>query len=170
MLFFAYFLIFVSLLVIVFQDFKQRQISWFLIPAAFIGFICKALLHSIPIVHTFLINTAFILIQLVCLTLYFSLKNKKMLNIVDTYLGLGDVLFLIVICTVFSPVNFILFYLLSMIVTLTGVLIYNVVSTKKTNDIPLAGAMAGMLLILLISKPGIDLYNDAYFLNMLHIQ
>lgn len=93
-----------------------------------------------------------------------------MLNIVDTYLGLGDVLFLIVICTVFSPVNFILFYLLSMIVTLTGVLIYNVVSTKKTNDIPLAGAMAGMLLILLISKPGIDLYNDAYFLNMLHIQ
>ena len=57
-----------------------------------------------------------------------------------------------------------------MMLTLLGVLIYNLLSAKQTRDIPLAGVMAGILLILVITTmavPGIDFYNDAYFLNIL---
>lgn len=170
MLFIANLLILLSLAVIVFQDFKQREISWFLIPVAFAGFICKAVFYKNSLVHDFLFNSVFVALQLLCLTIYFSIKNKRFLNIIDSYLGLGDILFLVVVCTVFSPVNFILFYVCSMMLTLLGVLIYNLLSAKQTRDIPLAGVMAGILLILVITTmavPGIDFYNDAYFLNIL---
>lgn len=170
MLFIANLFILFSLAVIVFQDFKQRQISWFLIPLAFTGFVCKAVFYKNSVAHDFLFNVAFILLQLICLTVYFSVKNKKLLNIMDTYLGLGDILFLVVVCTVFSPVNFILFYLFSMILTLLGVLVYNSFSRKQTNTIPLAGSMAAMLLVLVIITiifPRLNFYNDSLVLNIM---
>lgn len=162
-------LIFFSLTLIVFQDFKQRQVSWFLIPLAFLGFAYKAFMYRESMLSGFLFNTAFIVLQLICLTLYFSIKNKKFLNIIDTYLGLGDVLFFIVVCVVFSPVNFIAFYLCSMVITLFAMLAYNFFSSRKTNSIPLAGAMAGALMILMVTArttSGIDFYNDGYLLNI----
>lgn len=170
MLIIANIFILLSLVVIVFQDFKQRQISWFLIPLAFAGFICKAVIYENNMMHDFLFNAAFVVLQLVCLTLYFSLKNRKFLNILDTYLGLGDILFLIVVCAVFSPVNFILFYLCSMIMTLVGVLLYNFFSGKPTKDIPLAGSMAAMLFVLVIMTivfPGINFYNDTLLISIM---
>ena len=170
MLFIANLFILFSLAVIVFQDFKQRQISWFLIPLAFTGFVCKAVFYKNSVAHDFLFNAAFILLQLICLTVYFSVKNKKLLNIMDTYLGLGDILFLVVVCTVFSPVNFILFYLFSMILTLLGVLVYNSFSKKQTTTIPLAGSMAAILLVLVIitiAFPGLNFYNDSLVLNIM---
>lgn len=88
----------------------------------------------------------------------------------DTYLGLGDILFLVVVCAVFSPVNFIMFYLCSMILTLVGVLLYNSFSGKPTKDIPLAGSMAAMLFVLVIitiAFPGINFYNDTLLLNFM---
>jgi hypothetical protein len=170
MLFIANILILLSLTVIAFQDFKQRQISWFLIPLALTGFVCKAVFYQNNVVHDFLFNASFILLQLICLTIYFSVKNKRFLNILDTYLGLGDILFLVVVCTVFSPVNFILFYLCSMILTLIGVLLYNSFATKRTADVPLAGSMAAILLVLVIVTivfPGINFHNDTLFLTIM---
>jgi hypothetical protein len=170
MLFIANLLILSSLVIIIVQDFKQRQISWVLIPVALAGFIYKAVFYKTSIVTDFLFNAAFICLQLICLTIYFSLKHKRVMNIINSYLGLGDVLFLLVVCSVFSPVNFILFYLSSMILTLSGMILYNVLSTKQSKDIPLAGAMAGALLILVVATfvfPEIDFYDDAYFLNIM---
>jgi low temperature requirement protein LtrA len=163
-------LILFSLFIIVFQDFKQRQISWFLIPLLFAGFVYKASLYKDSALTGFLFNAAFIVLQLICLTLYFSIKNKRFLNIIDTHLGLGDVLFFLVVCTVFSPLNFIAFYVCSMIITLVAVIAYNLFSSRQTKDIPLAGAMAGALMILLlttIAMPGVDFYNDGYLLNII---
>jgi hypothetical protein len=163
-------LILFSLILIVFQDFKQRQISWFLIPLSFAGFAYKASLYKDSSIADFLLNTGFILLQLICITIYFSIKNKKFLNIIDTHLGLGDILFFVVICTVFSPLNFIAFYMISMISTLLAIIAYNLFSSRQTKDIPLAGAMAGALIILMITTwaiPGIDFYNDGYLLNII---
>jgi hypothetical protein len=163
-------LVFFSLILIVFQDFKQRQISWFLIPLSFAGFAYKASLYKENTLSVFLFNTAFIVLQLICLTIYFSIKNKKFFNIIDTYVGLGDVLFFIVLCTVFSPLNFITFYVCSMVVTLLAIIAYNLFSARQTKDIPLAGAMAGALMILIIITrmvPGVDFYNDGYLLNII---
>jgi hypothetical protein len=163
-------IILLSLVIIVHQDFKQRQISWYLLPIAFVAFVCKALLYSNNLTNDFIFNFLFIALQLVCLTLYFSIKNKKMFNIIDTYLGLGDILFFIVLCTAFSPVNFIVFYFMSMILTLTGTLIYNFFSARRTSDIPLAGAMAATLLVAFITTlmvPGINFYDDVFLLTIM---
>ena len=173
MLLVAHFLILLSLPVIVIQDFKQRQISWFLIPLALTGFICKALLCREHILTHFLINFLFISVQLIFLTAYFSIKNKKLFNIIDTYLGLGDVLFFLVLCTVFSPLNFIAFYIISLIITLAAVLIYNFSAAKKTHSIPLAGAMAaGLILLIAINwfYPQVNFYDDTCILNLLPLQ
>ncbi|OFY82845.1 MAG: hypothetical protein A3F72_01805 [Bacteroidetes bacterium RIFCSPLOWO2_12_FULL_35_15] len=159
--------------IVVFQDFKHRQISWLLIPTIFVAFVGKALLvigvNSSLIINT-IWNSTFILIQIVLLTVYMSIKNKKLVNIVNTYLGIGDVLFFIVLCAAFSPVNYIVFYLASTLLTLIGFLFYNIISKKATREIPLAGAMAGGLLILIIVnriKPQLNFYNDDFLLNII---
>lgn len=146
---------------------KHRAISWVLIPLALAGFVFKGMISENIVLKDVLLNIAFVSIQLVLLTIYMSIKNKRLLNIVNTYLGLGDVLFFVVICAAFSTLNFIVFYLLSMIVTLTGVIAYNGFRKKKSVDIPLAGAMAVVLIVLMLI-PGFDFYDDGYLMNMIN--
>lgn len=170
MLILANLLILVSLAVIVVQDFKYRQISWFLIPLALCGFVYKAFLSGDFTWRHFLLNAAFVLLQLIVLSFYFSLKRKKPINIIDSYLGLGDILFFLLLCAVFSPANFILFYVFSLLITLMSVVIYTVISKRQTPSIPLAGAMAGMVLLLMLTNfifPHFNFYSDQFLLTIL---
>lgn len=158
-------LIILCLAFIVVQDIRQRAISWILIPLILSAFIYRGLVYENMLLKDVLLNIAFVSIQLLLLTIYMSIKNKKPVNIVNTYLGLGDVLFFAVICAAFSTLNFIVFYLLSMITTLISMVLYNILSKKKSNDIPLAGGMAGVLIVLMLI-PGINFYDDGYFLDL----
>ena len=97
--------------VVVYQDFKNKEISWFLIPLLFIGFVINALL-SVEFNELFIhfgINFLIVSINLLGVTILISLKEKKITNILKTYLGLGDVLFFLVLTVAFSPINFVLF-------------------------------------------------------------
>jgi cellulose synthase/poly-beta-1,6-N-acetylglucosamine synthase-like glycosyltransferase len=79
-----------------------------------------------------------------------SLKERKVINILKTYLGLGDVLFFLVLTLAFSPINFVVFYLGSMLLTTiiyAGIILFN--KNKKTL-IPLAGAMSLLLIVTLL--------------------
>lgn len=158
----------ICLVLIAFQDFKQRAISWFLIPILFVGFVFIAIQNSAWefYLNELLFNLCFILIQLLLLTVYMSVKNKKFVNIVNSFLGIGDILFFVVLSAAFSPVNFIVFYLASTILTLIGYVIYK--SWAKTNaEIPLAGAMASMMLVLMILNfciPSMNFHNDNFFI------
>ncbi len=135
--------------VVSYQDFKHKAISWVLIPILFI-------LQSVLAVRAvkiesaaffFLVNFGFISLQLVCLTIYFSIKNRKFTNIVNSYLGIGDILFFFVLCPAFSPINFILFYLGSLILILIGFIFYTSLKKEANKEIPLAGAMALGLIV-----------------------
>jgi hypothetical protein len=173
MLLIIHLLILLPLLIITFQDFKQRQISWFLIPLTLGGFVLRAFLYDEAILSSFVLNFSFIALQFVLLTIYFSMKHKRFLNIVDTYMGLGDILFFIATCAVFSPLNFIAFYISSMLLTLIAMLLYNTLSSRKTQSIPLAGAMSvGLILLMIITllDPAINFYNDSRLLSLLHLQ
>jgi hypothetical protein len=157
---------------IAFQDFKQRQISWYLIPLSFFLVVYKAvnLIDTTVFIKHSIFNIVFVLIQLILLTTYISIKNKALTNIVNTYLGIGDILFFIVVCIAFSPVNFIVFFIVSMILTLIGFMLYSTFLKKAGTEIPLAGTMATALIILLITKKimiPINFYNDDYFLSMI---
>ena len=146
-------LILIGLLgVVVVQDFKSRAISWFLIPLLFIGFIGYALpkMEIIELLTYFGINLTLVLTNLLVVTLVISIKEKKFANILTNYLGLGDVLFFLVLTVVFSPFNFLAFYLGSILLT---AIVYGgimLISKQKKMLIPLAGAMSLLLIISII--------------------
>jgi len=111
-------LITIPLLFIIYEDFKYRAIHWIWL-VVFIGLII-GLLPIEPI--TVLVNLALIGFQLLGLTLYFSLKEKKFINIVNQFLGIGDILFFIPLCFLFTPENLIWFFVCSLIFTLLAFL------------------------------------------------
>jgi len=162
----ALFFILVTLLgVVVYQDFKSREISWFLIPLLVIGFAVTALfkMHVLDFLSYLGVNITIVAVNLFGVTLLVSLKEKKLTNILKNHLGLGDVLFFIVLTFVFSPINFVFFYLGSVFVI---TLIYSVIIIffkGKNHLIPLAGAMSFLLIGILVYAHfsiSLNLYQD----------
>ena len=153
----------ITLLIIAYQDFKSREVHWFLFPLLLILALFKIwYLDQFKELFSFLLNVIMVLLQLLLLSLYFSIKERKLINIADSYLGWGDILFLFNLCFLLSPVNFILFYLVSLLVTITSYLIYNAF-VNSSKPIPLAGLQALIFTIVYIidlSSPNIVLLND----------
>lgn len=153
----------ITLLTIAYQDFKSREVQWFWFPLLLVLALFKIwYLDQFKELFSFLLNVIMVLLQLLLLTLYFSIKERKLINIADSYLGWGDILFLLNLCFLLSPLNFILFYLVSLLVTITSYLIYNAF-VNSSKPIPLAGLQAIVFTIVYIidlSSPNIDLLND----------
>ena len=157
------------LTVVVVQDFKSREISWFLIPLLVVGFVLYALqqIGIDELLIYFGINFMIVALNLLGVTVMVSLKEKRLTNILKNYLGLGDVLFFLVLTVVFSPFNFLFFYLGSIFIT---AIIYGTVmqfNQQKKMLIPLAGAMSLLLILTLIIEqvtPSFQLYQD-FILN-----
>ena len=131
------------------QDFKYRGISWFLLPMLLVALLIKSYL-TYPvneIFFSFLVNLGFVLLQIIMLIAFFSFKERRFVNIINTKMGIGDILFFIAICGVFSPVNFIIFYLGGIVFTLVGVMAYHLAARKQIGEIPLAGCIAVLMII-----------------------
>jgi hypothetical protein len=152
MLFGVQLFIFLLLGIIAFQDFRERQISWLLLPVLFISFSVKTYseIGWEALFSNLLFNIGFIVFQLLLLSLWISIKNRKLTNIIDTYLGLGDILFFAAICNAFTSFQFLVFYVVSIVITVIGFLIYKLFSKNSSPEIPLAGSMAAVLIIFLI--------------------
>ncbi|WP_124582128.1 hypothetical protein [Pedobacter sp. KBW06] len=108
----------------------------------------------------------FLLIQLLFLWVYFSVKNRKVVNLTNDYLGWGDILFLIVITFYLSPGNYVLFYIGSLILVLLYSIGMGGLQAKKSNKhIPLAGLQAMLLALLMITDyffKAFTLYSDGW--------
>ena len=158
------------LLVVVYQDFKSRAISWFLIPLLLMVVLTNAVMTiNIEELTIFLgINLLLVLVNMLGVTLIISVKEKRIKNIINSYLGLGDVLFFIVLTTLFSPINFVVFFIGSIfLITLIygGVMLFR----KQQNTlIPLAGAMSLVLIAVLLVQQfttSFHLYQDLFIIN-----
>ena len=99
--------------------------------------------YKLPLSTTYV---TFILINIVGLIIYYSIKSRKIYNPLNVTLGWGDVLFFFAISPIFSLKNFILFFILALILTL--------VFTRLTRDkyIPLAGYFSIYLFTLIFFK------------------
>ncbi|MDQ3191759.1 MAG: hypothetical protein M3Q58_09205 [Bacteroidota bacterium] len=140
----------ISLLgLITFQDFKYKAVSWLVFPALFLIFILTALeQNSVAfIAEHLLFNMMFVLFQLLMVTVYFSIKNRKIINIEKNYLGSGDILFFIILASSFSFLNFVFVYILSLIAVVAAYLFYQIFKKNATDQIPLAGGMAILMII-----------------------
>lgn len=159
------FLLMAIFLMVSFQDFKYRAISWWLIPLLGAVIIINGLL--IISINTlaiyFFINLGFIFFQFSILTIYFSIRNKKKVNILNTYIGLGDILFLIVLCAFFEPYQFIIFNVVGLFLVLIVYLLITLVNKKVSELIPLAGSLSLIMVVLIFIHalvPNLNFYNQ----------
>ena len=163
-----YLAIFATLGSVAYQDFKSREVwVW-----AFVLLLVESVLfvvHKLPYPTLLLfggINLCIITFQFIVLTAFFSIKNKRFTNIINSYIGIGDLVFFFILTLWFSPFNFTCFMLASLIVALLSV----VFITK--NSIPLAGVMSVILAFVIVVQAVTkgNLYNDYYLIRLLGLQ
>lgn len=140
------------LVLVVYQDYKFKAISWFVFPLLFCVFLYGSLSYLSPtdLVNNFLIISVFLLLQGLLITLWFSFRQQKLINILRQYLGIGDVLFIVCMAVFFSPLNFLLFYVGSLLLIVLLTVLYKAFNGVQTPLIPLAGLQAAMLLLLIL--------------------
>ncbi len=159
----------VCALVLAVQDFRTRLISplVLLVLGVALALAGSAQASWTEIGTCFLINLAFIATQLLLLTLWFSVRQRKFVSIFDTHIGLGDIFFFVAIALAFAPVNFIFFYALGLASTLLVVILL-LLLRKTITSIPLAAALAIPLMILCcwrIYQPQLQFHSDAWLSN-----
>ncbi|QXP58401.1 prepilin peptidase [Olleya sp. HaHaR_3_96] len=142
--------IIILLILVVFQDFKMRQIHVLLpILLLFLSVMINYIFEELSFKDT-IYNIGFIAVNIIGLSLYFSIKNKKFINPIDESIGLGDILFFLAITPLFTLKPFIVFFVVSLLLTL---LFYSIVNAiKKTSTIPLAGYLSIFLMAFLIIR------------------
>ena len=88
------------------------------------------------------INISIIGFQLVVVWAYFSIKNKRVIALTSHYLGLGDILIMIVYCFCLWPPYFVLFLIVSCLISIISFTIYQQLHKEAVQTIPFAGIMA----------------------------
>lgn len=160
-----------TLLLIFVQDILSRSVYWFLFPLLAITLLVTRLqVQSISVIAPLIgINLGFLTLQFFLLTVYFSLKSRKWVNITERLLGQGDLLFLGAIAFYLSVLNYLFFYIASLLLVLSFWLIWQQLSRKKDSHIPLAG-LQSLLFALLIGTDWwfwpVRMVDDTWVLNL----
>jgi hypothetical protein len=162
------------LLIVFYQDVKYRGVTWFLFPLLAISlFLLANRFKDLALIfeHT-LVNLSILFVQLVLVFTNLIIKHKRFIKNLEDYFGLGDLLYLLVICVYLSPINFFFYYIISLILCL--MITYLFVAIKKDNrwiKIPLAGLQSLLLAILIIIDLSVEnvslIYDDhlIYYIN-----
>lgn len=129
---------------IIYQDFKYRAIHLLLLIGVFICS-CVLLWYHQKSLHSLLYIIAFLVTVIFFLWIYTALKNKDILAIKQG-IGWGDILFFIAVAPLFSVRGYILFFISGMVMALIFFFLFK--NVAKTKLIPLAGILAGHLIVL----------------------
>jgi hypothetical protein len=115
-----------------------------------------------------MINVSFVGIQLVLLTLYICIKNKRIVNPINSYLGSGDILLFLALTLGFSPLNFLTFYISSILLSLVFFLVWKIITKSKEQEVPLAGILSISLIIVQFVFSSEQLHNDSSLISFLN--
>lgn len=166
-------LLVVLLCVVIVQDFKHRAISAVL-PAIIliVSFLHTYNLIGIEATITItLSNIAILSFQFALLYLYVRII-KKAPDLTNSYLGWGDILFLLALSPLLSPLNFILFNLLAFTITAICYLTYGIINREINKHIPLAGIvalhMALFILLCELKQWYYYVYNDYWLIDTIY--
>ena len=143
---------------ITWQDFKTREV--YLISFILLGGLLaiRFIFTKIPDIELVLANCAILGIILSMLVFYYLIRyGLKFLERLKSGMGFGDILMIPVLITCFSPFNFILFLVVSLMISL----IYWTFNQMEAT-VPLAGIQALLLnLIIIMELIGVfDSYKD----------
>lgn len=158
----------VLLAAICWQDVRERQVSLWILLLLFGGCLGRFLLMEESYVFP-LINSSFLLLQGGVILLYLWMRYRTAR--VSKYCGAGDVMFWVACLWCFSPLNFLLFF----VVSLVGALAFHLLLRQwlqhyQSIYIPLAGFQGLFLtaaLALELLLPQWNTYNDFHVLNTL---
>lgn len=145
---------------IVIEDFKNRLVHlyWFLL--LMIGLVGLHLSKSnwLNILYDASLNLIFLFVLFIFLFVYFSIKEKKLINLFNQHIGIGDLLFFLVISIYFTFPYYILFFTISLVFSLLflPIIFY---FQGRSRDIPLAGLQAMVLIFWML----LDRFNGISF-------
>lgn len=147
------------------QDIKSRQIhiGWPIIVFFGGGYLLMEKLSWNRSIEVVAYNWGFLFLTFFFLVVYMSFKNRAFQNPFKNYFGLGDLLFYLAVSPLFVLQNYILFFILSMIFSIT--VFFVVKKNVKKDSIPLAG-YASLLLLILIIK---DLLLTSYSITLINL-
>lgn len=145
------------------QDFKNRAISAFLPVLIFVvSFLYAYFLFGFPDVAISTgMNIILLSFQFLLLYLYVRIF-KKTENLTNSYLGWGDILFLLALSPLFAPFNFILFNLAAFVSVAIGYYLYPILNPNADKHIPLAGLVAILAGAAMLYLKTTHLYNTMY--------
>ncbi len=132
-------LLIAMMLFVFFQDLKIRALYWFLFPVILGLSLWYA--HAAMSWQQLGCNLAILAILLLGLTLYLSLKHRRLVNPFDGFFAWGDTLFLLSVLPLFNAYAFLFYFITGtcFVLLVHGVLLL----LKKTEkEIPFAGYMA----------------------------
>jgi len=133
-------------MIVVFQDLKYRAIHVVLPIILFATAIARFLILDYPIYE--LVSTAiFLVLVLLGLFIYVYVKSKKLINPIDSSIGLGDIVFFVAIIPLFFSTTYIVFFSTGM---LFSIVCYFLFTKNKENHIPLAGYLSVYMLLLFV--------------------
>jgi hypothetical protein len=161
----------VLLLVLFYQDARERSFSVFLIIGLlplFIGYNLLSISFEQFSRHI-IFNLVFTMLNLLVLTIYFSIKNRRLVNIADTYLGWGDILLFLLMSFLLSPVNYLSFFFIIPFLIISFVIISRLFSYRAGKEIPLAGIQSAGLSVLFcitLISDSVKLNNDEWILSI----
>lgn len=167
------FLILISLLAIAYQDFNSRSVYWWWFIVLFLGAITiTTSKHPDGFNWTnILVNACLVILVSATAALYYFIRyTGRAFGKLKNSIGLGDFAMLPTLIVIFSPVNFLLFFIATILVGIIGSVI-TIAFKKKNTSIPLSGYWAVSLLVCMIglSFNSINLYNDSWFYLWLQI-
>ena len=152
---------------------RYQAVSWIFFPIGFIitFYILYINNNGINLFFSLAINSFFLLFQLGVIYLFTWFRFRQRTNIFKSSFGLGDLLFLIMLIPLFSPINYIAFFLGSIVFSLIIYLILKTFKIYKKEKIPLAGFQSLFLTFVLITQFffKFNLYNDFLIIDKLNL-
>lgn len=166
-----YIILFLTLALVAWQDFKSRSIYWWLPVLISISgfFIAHERLETATVFTQILLNLFFSLLILSVVVLYVFIRYRTLKAFTSERFGLGDILMLLAVCPLFPLVSFVVFLCLSNLLILLIELILRITVRQNVRSIPYAGYLSVFLMILTVCGffiPDINFQSDiaGYFL------
>jgi hypothetical protein len=131
--------------VISIQDFKYRAIHAYLLLGIAIISLSINYLEPLLNIYDMLQSIGFLIITSIGFMSYQTVKNKQFSNPVDNTIGLGDILFFVAITPLFQVHNYVLFFVLGLLLSMLLFVMTKTLIKQKT--IPLAGYLSLCLIV-----------------------
>jgi len=141
------------LLILAIQDFRLRAVHWILFPILLMLFIADSLsqVDLKDYIFDISINLLLVCVQGVILFVYYSVQGRKLKHILTSILGLGDILFIIIMAFAFSWTSFIFHYIAGLVFALILWVILSFVARQGPQLVPLAGLLAVYMILVIIA-------------------